>query len=250
MSSDVASKLSQGQPHRWPVLVWLPAVLAFGVLMALFAWGCQAAIRKDRRRETRMNLQMLLAGLSQYRHNFDQLPFPVRRFQMNSAQTSRRNGQGEALYSWRVEMIPYLESWHGSWDRSRRWDSPANRDLLELSGFFCYDQSFFKITASESKGPFPETNALAITGPGTAFGDGMEQPMSLKDVPADAILLVKARTSGIPSANPGDIDIRTVPQTINGSDGKGIPSRDPAGFHVGFADGMSGFYRTMFPLTR
>ena len=85
---------------------------------------------------------------------------------------------------------------------------------------------------------FPETNALAITGPGTAFGDGVEPPKALKDVPASAILVVETPRSGIPWPATGDFDIRTIPQTINAADGKGISSRNAGGFHVMFADGQ------------
>jgi hypothetical protein len=35
---------------------------------------------------------------------------------------------------------------------------------------------------------------------------------------------------------PGDLDIRTMPRTINGADGHGISSRYAGGFHVLFAD--------------
>ena len=81
-----------------------------------------------------------------------------------------------------------------------------------------------------------EANILAITGPGTAFGDGQERPRALKDVPPQTILAVETRASGIPWPAPVDFDIRTMPETINASDGKGISSRNAGGFHVIFAD--------------
>ena len=108
-----------------------------------------------------------------------------------------------------------------------------NKQLVELSSFYAYDATGLK--------PYPhfflEANILAITGPGTAFGDGKELPMATKNVPPQTILCVETRASGVPWPAPGDFDIRTMPQTICGLDGKGISSRNAGGFHVTFADG-------------
>ena len=79
---------------------------------------------------------------------------------------------------------------------------------------------------------------FAITGPGTAFGDGeTELPHSLDDLDADTIVVVEVRDSAMHWMAPGDFDIRTMPRTINAPDGRGISSRFRAGFHVIFADG-------------
>ena len=109
------------------------------------------------------------------------------------------------------------------------WDDPGNKQLVELSFFYAYGLTGTK--------PFPETNILAITGPGTAFGDGKGPPLAMKDVPPQTIIAVETRSSGIPWPAPGDFDIRTMPQTINAPDGKGISSRNAGGFHVIFGDG-------------
>lgn len=85
---------------------------------------------------------------------------------------------------------------------------------------------------------YPETIVLAITGPGTAFGDGAGPPSSLTKIPPATIIAVETRQSGIPWPAPGDFDIRTMPQTINAPDGKGIAGRHPDGFRAIFADGQ------------
>jgi len=192
---------------------------------------------KEKRRHTKMQFQVIAVSLAAYNGNFNHLPFPVRRSPMQSAEMYWRNGDGDDLYSWRVELVPYLESWHGSWDKDKPWDSPANRELLELSRFYSYDESFAARGASDAANEsFPETNALAITGPGTAFGDGKVAPMSLNDVPPGTILVVESKASGVPWPSPGDFDIRTMPRTVNAPNGKGVSSQHGDGFHVVFAD--------------
>lgn len=78
---------------------------------------------------------------------------------------------------------------------------------------------------------------FAVTGPGTAFGDGKhERPHSLNEMDADTLLVVEVRNSGLHWMAPGDFDIRTMPRTINAPNGRGISSRHRAGFYVIFAD--------------
>jgi hypothetical protein len=172
------------------------------------------------------------------------LPYPVRRESAKqSTATASPDRTGRPLYSWRVEIVPYLQSWHGTWDERQSWDRAVNKQLVELSCFYAYDATGWEGPSL----PFPATNALAITGPGTAFGDGEERPKALKDVPPNAILVVESRASGTPWAAPGDFDIHTMPQTINAPDGKGISSRYAGGFHVIFADGMVWFLSDKVP---
>lgn len=80
---------------------------------------------------------------------------------------------------------------------------------------------------------------MAITGPGTAFGDGQfEPPKKLADLDAaNTILAVETASSGLHWIQPGDFDVRTMPRTINDPTGRGISSRHKTGFHVLFADG-------------
>ncbi len=60
--------------------------------------------------------------------------------------------------------------------------------------------------------------------------------MRLNEVPAAAILVVECRASGIPWPAPGDFDVRTMPHTVNSSDGKDISGEQAGGFHVIFGD--------------
>jgi hypothetical protein len=213
----------------------LIAISGAVVVLGMTVWGIRTALDVSSRRATRGQFNDVARSLVDYSEFRGNLPYPVRRESVGqSLENGSDGGIGRPLYSWRVEIVPYLVSWHGSWDESQPWNQPANKQLVELSCFYAYDA-----TGPEGRPQsFPETNALAITGPGTAFGDGKEPPRALKDVPSNTILVVETRASGIPWPAPGDFDIRTMPQTINAPDGKGISSRNAGGFHVIFAEGQ------------
>ena len=215
-----------------------PPIIAVAVtaIMATWVgtWMIRGALSRDAHRSTRMRFSSVSMALRNYSNIRGHLPDPE--VWRESVQLPGDNVSPvplvRPLYSWRVEIVWYLESWHGTWHPARPWDDPVNKQLVELSFFYAYG-----VTGTEPyPKSFPETNALAITGPGTAFGDGKEPPKAVKDVPPQTILVVETRQSGIPWPAPGDFDIRTMPQTINSPDGKGISSRYADGFHVIFAD--------------
>ena len=134
-----------------------------------------------------------------------------------------------------MDSVPILR------DGSQPWDSPINKEMaMTPRGWFSYPARWGSKTRLE-------TNAFAITGPGTAFGDGETMPKSIKNVPPQTILVAEVRSSGIHWMQPGDFDIRTMPHTINVPDGKGISSRYPGGFHVLFADGKVWFLSEKIP---
>jgi hypothetical protein len=218
---------------RSPFLLLAVAVAV--TVLGVAVWGIQMAFDASSCKATTSRFAEVALSLLNYSEFRGHLPYAVRlESAAQSAETGSAKGTGRPLYSWRVEIVPYLESWHGSWDQSKPWDDPANKQLVELSSFYAYGA-----TGPEGHPQwFPETNALAITGPGTAFGEGKEPPRTLKDTPPNTILVVETRSSGIPWPAPGDFDIRTMPQTINAPDGKGISSRNTGGFHLIFADGQ------------
>lgn len=239
--------------ERGPRLLWSARsrrihVLAISVVAvgccALAVRGVQVMYDVSAREVTWRRFQEVARSLVDYSEVFGRLPFPVTYESPGQLTDSgAANESGRPLYSWRVEIVRYLMGWHGSWDRSRPWNDASNERLVELSTFYAYD----------AVGPeghpkwFPETNVLAITGPGTAFGDGADLPSALSDVPPDTILLAEVRASGILWPAPGDFDIRTMPRALNGSDGKGVSSRYRGGFHVVFADGQVWFLSERLP---
>jgi hypothetical protein len=218
-------------------------VLAIAFWVAVM-WTIPMANEAHSRKATRARFAQVALSLVHYSEFHGHLPRSVRyELEQPPADTHPASERRRALYSWRVEIVPYLEAWHGSWDPSKPWDDPANKQLMELSSFYSYH-------AGPPGGPaqsFSETNALAITGPGTAFGDGKQPPRALKDIPPSTVLVVETRASRIPWPAPGDFDIGTMPRSIQAADGKGISSRHAGGFHVIFADGQVWFLSDKIP---
>lgn len=175
------------------------------------------------------------------------LPFPVRHRADASDIRSfyLENGNGEESWSWRVELLPYLESMHADLNPSEPWHSKNNRHVLQRYGaYFSY---CLPDDVRDNPDLFPQANALAITGPDTAWGCETEPPRRLKEIPNDTILVVEVRSSGIPWPAPGDLDIRNMPQAVNDPEGKGVSSKYTDGFHVVFADGQVWFLSNQVP---
>jgi len=147
--------------------------------------------------------------------------------------TEIRDAQCRLTASWRLRIGPYLEA-SGLWFCSKQdWDHPESYAwVLNPVHTFCFD------AGSRSNPPF-ETNVVAITGPGTAFEAG--RSYRLADLAPDTILAIEIKDSGILWAEPGDLDIREIRQSIlTGIDGHGVL--------VLFADGVVGFVPKHVPL--
>jgi prepilin-type processing-associated H-X9-DG protein len=229
--------------RNWRLRRWLIVIGVALSMLGVTVWIVITARDGESREATRRNFAEVALCLINYSESRGHLPFAVRQeAEQQSRQDGPVNGTGRALYSWRVSLIVYLQAWRGSWDKAQPWDHPSNQELVDFSSFYAYDVDERRGNAS-----FPPTNVLAITGPGTAFGDGSERPRAIKDIPPSCILAVETRESGIPWPAPGDFDVRTMPKTINAPDGKGISSRNAGGFHVLFADGHVWFLSNSVP---
>lgn len=186
--------------------------------------------------------------LEWHARDFGHLPFPVQRRSAAKDTAPGHTADGEALYSWRAVISDRLMDWgqDGDWDRVQAWNASANRALLRRSPFYAFGAS---PATSPSAAPeaFPTTNIVAIVGPGTAFGDGTQEPLRLDELPRAALLLVESRQSDIPWPSPGDFDVRTMPRTIDAPDGRGISGCRPGGFCVLFADGRVWFLSNKTP---
>jgi hypothetical protein len=149
------------------------------------------------------------------------------------------------LLSWRFWLVdhslPLPQDSRGDYKES--WRHPRNLRLAPTGSWFVRRSDSRRSIGSAATGddgtspPKTEdaTTILAITGPGTIFGEGT--PMRLDDAPGSAIVLVESRNSGVHWMAPGDLDIRTMPQTINDPEGRGISGETALGFHIAFADG-------------
>jgi hypothetical protein len=89
---------------------------------------------------TRVLFSSVALSLVNYSEFHGRLPYPVIRQHLAGKLTEAGspNETGRQLFSWRAEIVPYLQSWHGMWDRSLPWDHPMNQHLVELSSFYSY----------------------------------------------------------------------------------------------------------------
>ncbi len=245
---------------------WMVAVAVALATLAAGIWGARTVRQMETRQKTDRHFREIALALQDYAEcearclqvANGRLPFPVRRAALRQPHEAtlglpeqlaqrlyRSNGKGETLFSWRAEITPYLENSGAGLNRLKRWDEHPNREvLLWYSVYYSYGDDNGCQTGRK---PFPDTNAMAVTGPGTAFGDLAHPPKSLADVPSGTILIVEAARSGVPWPAPGDFDVRTMPQTISASDGEGISSRCPGGFHVIFGDRQVWFLSNEIP---
>jgi hypothetical protein len=231
-------------------LLWLAAA-AFAVV-GLSRWIIEMRSIKRAQIHTKHRFDFIMFGLIGYDHGFGHLPFAIDPVLVWTGE--RRQGDSRDLArrcSWRLTIVSCMWSlteWKGPWDESQPWDSPANAALSQMSPIFSYEAQLRSDSnqAGEER-QFPATNALAITGPGTAFGDGTEKPASLAQIPSSVIIVVESRASGVPWPAPGDFDIRSMPETICSPDGKGISGADPSGFHVVFGDKQVWFLSNRTP---
>lgn len=208
----------------------IAGVLVIAVLAALAVAGIRHLRNMGEREETAIQFHFLTIAFSNYCDVHGHLPELA--CHARSSDTGAALDQ-EILYGWRFTLIPFSTGLNGGTDYPGRhyvdfdspWTSESNAWLEDIElPEYCYDREH-------------QTRVLAVTGPGTAWGDGSTMPLSVADVPADTILIVESAQSGIHWAAPGDLDIRAMPRTINDPSGRGISSRSPTGFCVGFAGG-------------
>lgn len=141
---------------------------------------------------------------------------------------------GKPLSSWRYSIYPYLPENDQISKTNVPWNDSASQTVANISCYaFCWSP----------KGKSPEnltTNVMAITGPDTMFDE--ERTVSYSDTDTrDTVVAISVSNSGIHWTEPGDIDIRDVPDSITqGIDGEGV--------YVLFADGSVILLRPNVPL--
>lgn len=146
----------------------------------------------------------------------------------------RKDKAGRPLCSWRFQTLPFLESWMGSpaMEFGEPWDSPANQYWAELRiRVYCWSE--------EDSAEKLHTNVVAVTGPGTPFGNDLQK--RLQDMDGGTILLVEISHSGIHWMAPGDLTLDSIPESL-------VQGLEGDGFHVLFADGQIWFLSADVPL--
>lgn len=219
------------------------AFVLMGVLAVLFAAAHYLSIGIGNAREVAQrkritnNFKHVLIGFRNFDDTFTKLPRPT----CYEPTANKYEPNLKPLYSWRFAILPFLQSSSKEMFLDLSWDAPEN--LRFLNDGVPYTLENWQTIATD-------TRVFAITGPNTVFGDGQyELPASLDDAPADTILIVEVRDSDLNWMAPGDFDIRTMPESINAPDGKGISGIGRDGFHIGFVDGRAWCLSNETPFT-
>jgi hypothetical protein len=195
-------------------LVLLGIVALLAALLVCFHYARQSA----RRCQYTNNMKQVALAFLNFDDAYGRLPPAV-----------HRNKAGRACCSWRLRMIPFMEGIMREIEYDQPWDDPVNEWISTIAfSLYCWQP-----------GIGLDTNVVTITGPGTAFEEG--RAVSLKDLDNDTILAIEIANSGIRWAEPSDLNIRNIPDSITqGVDGRGVL--------VAFADGKVWFLRADVPL--
>jgi hypothetical protein len=249
MTTDTQTAI-QPKQNRWAwrftLLTALMALSFVAIVLALVRYVREGA----KRQSTSNNFHQIASAL----HNFDsahnRLPHPVRFADgVNSPFVHHQDPTARPLHSWRFAIMHLIMSDTSDTAFDQPWDAPANARWRTVPQVYAYGGWGDGAFDSRNPNSVPtSTCAFAITGPGTAFGDGdTEEPRSLEEIDGDTILVVEVRNSGLHWMAPGDFDIRTMPTTIDDPDGCGISSKHGSGFHVIFADTTVWYLRNDVP---
>jgi hypothetical protein len=209
-----------GPSKRLKAFVFVVAVVLGGALLvAGLVFAIREARQAARLQQYSRNMQDVGRSLLAFESDYGRLPPAV-----------HRDGAGRPLCSWRLRLVTFLEGIMREIEYDEPWDAPVN-EWISGSRFYC----FCWLPGEEGV----DTNVVAITGPGTAFEEG--HVVRLKDIAPDTILAIEIAKSDIRWAEPRDLDIEHVSESIT----RGVEGR---GVHVIFADGAVWFLRADVPL--
>ncbi len=146
------------------------------------------------------------------------------------------DAQGQPLVSWRVLLLPYMDSrpLFDEWKKHRDepWNGPHNIKLSQTVLEFLHCPS--------DAGPVTDTSYVAVVGPGTIWpGTAQVADSQITDGAANTIILVEVANSGINWMEPRDLDFKNLSLGVNPKSGLGVSSGHPAVACVLFADGRT-----------
>lgn len=193
-----------------------------GVATSFVAVSVLAVLREAEREETcHDNLLQLSLATHFYGDFYDRLPTEP-----------PRPRPGDAPYSWRVILLPFIEqaSLFDRYDLSEPWDSPGNRSVAAET-----PRQYVCLAEGRDEETTTLTSYFAIDGPGTLFERGEQK--SLKKIPDSAaatLMYVEAHGRDVVWTEPRDLS----PEDIVGSGRLNtLNSRHWNGANVVYADG-------------
>ncbi len=200
------------------------------LLIGLLLPAVQAARQAARRNQSSNNLKQV--GLALLNYNDVNGSFPA-------AFSQDENGQ--ALVSWRVAILPYLEqaALAQQFHAGEPWDSAGNE------GFVAQCPGFYKSPGDETN-PGTETNVLGIVGPDTVLAtDGPVKITDIRDGTSRTIVAVELAGADIQWSEPRDITVDELLAAMHREphDG-GLRPVYPGGVMCVFADGSAHFIPT------
>jgi prepilin-type processing-associated H-X9-DG protein len=150
--------------------------------------------------------------------------------------------KGQPMHSWRVLILPFLgpeeQQIFGNFDLSEPWNSPTNTSAAtEMPAVFgC---------PADPEARDGVTSYMLIAGQGFLFDKNKQttrDELARGDGASQTIMVAEVVESGVPWAQPIDIDVRQLAQGINSGIAGTCGSDHPqGGMHVLFADGSIKF---------
>jgi predicted Ser/Thr protein kinase len=203
--------------------ILLPCV---AVLLALLYPAVQSAREAARGAQSSNNLKQLGLALHNYHDVYGSFPPAV-----------VRDADGNALYSGRVLLLPFLEqqNLYQSFDLTKSWDSPEN---LNLSGTRL---EVFSDPSDASNKTASLTNYVFVTGKDTIFEEGKCTPFSeITDGLSNTLAMIEV-AGEINWAEPVDAD-------LTGGLSRLLEGNHPGGNLILMADGSVRFLSKTTPL--
>jgi hypothetical protein len=189
---------------------WLVIAGVWFVILLLLQPPLEMGREAARQAQCRNNLKQFALSILNYHSAQDSLP-----------PASGPRGKNNDLHSWRVVIMPYLESntFLDLYSFDETWDGPNNNSVLAGT----WNAHFLSCPTHSQSG---NTTYFAINGAQTAWGDGAPRTLDgITDGLPSTILLIEAGGRGVHWAEPKDltfdeaVDLLTQPLPADGSEG-------------------------------
>ncbi len=216
---------SSGGSKSWIVIlvvVVVGFVMCSGIMVALLLPAINAARSAARSNVSKNNLSQLGLSLTSYRmaHGNRFPPAYV------------ADASGKPLYSWRVELLPYMDrkDLYDRFDKTKASDSPENKPISDLV------LDTFHNPSEQSSGT-SLTDYVAVVGRDTVFMPPGKPVSNVTDGESNTIAIVEIRNSKIHWAEPDDLSFNSMSMNVNDPNKPSISSSAYMEANVLYVDG-------------